>query len=387
MRLRHLSIKSTVLGIGMAAVLMFLLSACHSNSTGKAPCAAKMGMSPPVYPVFSPLAALPLTHPGRAMHDGSWDRTGGNEDYLKIAPGQTVTLLDHEGAGIIHRFWMTISPTDTHVLRQAILRMYWDGEKEPSVECPIGDFFGVGFGEHKDYISLPLNETSGGCNCYWPMPFHKHARWTLENRSDKQIDSFYYNIDSTAYDSLPDDMKEFHACWRRENPTDPHHNYTILDTEGDGTYVGTALFMQGKNPDAKNKLAFLEGDEMIYIDRLDSNPATPVNWKHPEPVPQIAGTGTEDYFCGGWYFSSGPYSAPYAGCVIKDEANSRISAYRWNIEDAIPFHENIRVTIEHGSGDDTVADYSSVAYFYQSGPHKPYPPLPENPVDLLPGAP
>ena len=379
----------------MAVARMFLLSACQSSSTGPARGAARMATAAPACPVFSPLAALPLPHPGEARHEGSWDRTGGYRDSIPIAPGQTVTLLDYEGAGVIHRFWMTMSPFNVdpryheqnpEQMRQTILRMYWDNEKEPSVECPIGDFFGVGFGQCQDYVSLPMNETGGGANCYWPMPFQQHARWTLENRSAKAVRSFYYNIDYTACESLPAEMKEFHACWRRENPTDPQHNYTILDAEGDGTYVGTALFMQGKNPEAKNKLGFMEGDEMIYIDQPNPEPATPAKWKHHEPVPQINGTGTEDYFCGGWYFTSGPYSAPYAGCVIKDEAAARISAYRWNIEDAIPFHKNIRVTIEHGTGDNTVADYSSVAYFYQSGPHKPYPPLPENPADLLPGA-
>jgi D-arabinan exo alpha-(1,3)/(1,5)-arabinofuranosidase (non-reducing end) len=373
----------------IAALPMLLLSACQSHPAGKSSCkmCGKMGSdTTTACPIFSPLAALPLKHSGRAMHEGSWDRTGGNRDFLTVAPGQTVTLLDYQGAGIIHRFWMTISPGNVQSLRQTILRIYWDNEKEPSVECPLGDFFGVGFGQEKDYVSLPLDETSGGFNCYWPMPFHKHARWTLENRSDKPIHAFYYNVDFTAYDSLPNDIQKFHACWRRENPTSPQHNYTILEAEGDGTYVGTALFMQGLNM-GQNKLAFLEGDEMIYIDQPNPNPPTPKDWKHPEPVPQINGTGTEDYFCGGWYFRSGPYSAPYSGCVIKDDKNSRVSAYRWNIEDAIPFHKNIRVTIEHGSGDDTEADYSSVAYFYQSGPHEPYPPSPTNAADLLPSTP
>jgi hypothetical protein len=367
---------------------MFLLSACQSGSAGRATDAAKKGMAPPSYPLFSPLAALPLPHAGRAMQEGSWDRTGGNKDYVaNIAPGQTVTILDCQGAGVIQRFWMTISSSAaTNALSQAILRMYWDDEKEPSVECPLGSFFGVGFGQHLDYISLPLSETSGGYNCYWPMPFHRHARWTLENRSDTQINRFYYNIGYTAYGSVPDDMKTFHACWRRENPTDPHRNYTILEAEGDGTFVGAALFMQGINP-GKKKLAFLEGDEMIYIDQPISNPPPPKDWQHPEPVPRINGTGTEDYFCSGWYFNKGPYSAPYHGCVLKDADKSRISAYRWHIEDAIPFHLNLRVTIEHGSGNSVEADYSSVAYFYQSGRHRPYPPLPQNPADLLPHTP
>lgn len=350
--------------------LVLLLSAC---------CTIKKADVTAV-PLVSPLAGVAIPHPGQAMHEGSWDRSGGNGDARSVAPGQTITLLDYHGAGIVHRFWVTIAPrAEMHIHSQAILRMYWDDEKEPSVECPVGAFFGVGFGEQKDYISLPLNEISGGYNCYWPMPFHKHARWTLENRSNRKIDAFYYNIDFTAFDSLPADVKEFHASWHRENPTQPGKNYTILDAEGDGQYVGTALFMQAIKP---HDIGFLEGDEMIYIDGRTE--PTPPQWNHTEPVPQINGTGTEDYFSSGWYFDHGVYSAPYHGVVIKDETAARVSAYRWNIEDAIPFHKNIRVTIEHGTNNDHVADYSSVAYFYQSGPHKPYPPLPTDPADLLP---
>src|SRR5215469_439281 len=141
-------------------------------------------------PGSSPLASLPLPHPGTAMHAGSWDRTGGNRDFFTVPPGKTITLLDQDGAGVIHRFWMTISPRNVQSLRQVILRMYWDNETNPSVECPIGDFFGVGFGETADYKSLPMDESSGGYNCYWPMPFHKHTHWTLENRSSETIGSF-----------------------------------------------------------------------------------------------------------------------------------------------------------------------------------------------------
>lgn len=337
-------------------------------------------------PAFSPLGSLPLAHPGTAMHAGSWDRTGGNRDFITIPPGKTVTVLDQNGAGEIHRFWMTISPRNVQALRQVILRMYWDNETNPSVECPIGDFFGVGFGETRDYRSLPMDEDSGGYNCYWPMPFHKHARWTVENRSSETIHSFYYNVDYTSYRSLPENMLEFHACWRRENPTSPNRNYTILEARGEGFYAGVALFMQGLHM-GKNKLAFLEGDEMIYVDQPNPNPPTPPHWHHSGGVPQINGTGTEDYFGGGWYFDHGPFSAPYHGCTIKDDKISRVSAYRWQIEDAVPFHKNIRVTIEHGNQDDTEADYSSVAYFYQKNPHEPYPPLPADAADLLPSQP
>src|SRR5580658_574803 len=310
----------------------------------------------------SPLSNLANLRAGRAMHEGSWDRKHLNDDALHIKPGETVTLFTHEGAGCVHRFWVTIAPReDVSVLSLAILRMYWDGDANPSVEVPIGAFFGVGFGEQKDYISMPLDETSGGYNCFWPMPFHKSARWTLTNGSDKKIDSFYYNIDFTALDSLPAATRHFHAQFRREYPTTPGRNYTILDTLGEGHYVGTALFMAGK------ALYFLEGNEMVYIDGATT--------------PSIEGTGTEDYFCSGWYFDRGLYSAPYHGVIIKDEKPARVSAYRWHIEDAIPFTKSIRFTIEHGAENTVPADYSSVAYYYLAGPS----PMPNSlPADLLP---
>src|SRR4051794_16774169 len=198
------------------ALLFLTITSCNSTT------------APPAALLTSPLAGLAEPHAGRAMHEGSWDRAGGNADMRAVEPGQTITLLDHQGAGIIHRFWVTIAPrSEMHIHRQAILRMYWDGDENPSVECPVGDFFGVGFGEQKDYISLPLNETSGGYNCYWPMPFHKSAKWTLTNLSDKKIDAFYYNIDYTALDSVPADVRHFRAQWRRENPTSRDKNYTI----------------------------------------------------------------------------------------------------------------------------------------------------------------
>ena len=345
----------------LAATLALLAAPISVIAQGRNP-AALLG---------SPLAGLMLPHDGVAKHEGSWDRSGGNGDARAVDPGQTITLLDYKGAGIIRRFWVTIAPrSEMTIHRQAILRMYWDDEPTPSVEVPIGDFFGVGFGEQHDYISLPLNETSGGYNCYWPMPFHKSAKWTLTNLSKRRIDAFYYNIDFTAYKSLPKDLRHFHAQWRRENPTTKGKNYTILEATGQGHYVGTALFMQNRKG---HGLGFLEGDEMIYIDG--------------ETTPSINGTGTEDYFSSGWYFDRGPYSAPYHGCIIKDDQHGRISAYRWHIEDAIPFHKSIRVTIEHGNQNDTEADYSSVAYWYQSEPHAPFPPLPANPADLLPFVP
>ncbi|HLJ54518.1 MAG TPA: glycoside hydrolase family 172 protein [Chthonomonadaceae bacterium] len=317
------------------------------------------------------LGSLMLPRDGTPKHEGSWDRKGGNGDARSVAPGETLTLLDVKGAGIIRRFWVTIAPrSEMTIHRQAILRMYWDDAKDPSVEVPIGDFFGVGFGEQKDYISLPLNETSGGYNCYWPMPFHKSARWTITNLSKRRIDAFYYNVDYTAYRRLPGRLLDFHATWRRENPTTREKNYTILDAQGEGHFCGVALFMQNRRG---HGFGFLEGDEMIYVDGEDK--------------PSINGTGTEDYFSSGWYFDRGLYSAPYHGVTILDTTKGRVSAYRWHIEDAMNFKKSLRVTIEHGNQNDTEADYSSVAYYYMKGSHNANSTIPSDPVDLLPYVP
>jgi len=316
----------------------------------------------------NPLGTLIAPQAGKAYSESSWDRSGGNADMRPVEPGQTLTLMDVKGAGIVQRFWITIAPrAHREIHRQTIIRMYWDGETTPSVEAPVGDFFGVGFGEQVDFQSAPLNQTSGGYNCYWPMPFHKSARWTVTNLSDRRIDAFYFNIQYTKYDSLPADTRLFHAQWRRENPTTPGRNYTILEAKGAGHFVGAAMFMQ---PTRGRSLGYLEGDEMIYVDG--------------EEKPSIYGTGSEDYFSSGWYYDRGPYSALYHGVPIKDPQQGRISTYRWHIPDPIPFTKDIRVTIEHGAASDTRSDYSSMAYWYQTEPHAPFPALPSDPKGFLP---
>jgi hypothetical protein len=272
----------------------------------------------------------------------------------------------------VRRFWATFFPiADPAVARQLILRMYWDGESEPSVETPLGDFFGVGFGETTNYVSLPLAETSGGYDCYWPMPFHRSARWTLENVGAANA-FVWYNIDYTGLDRLPASVRHFHAQWRRENPTSVGKSYTILEASGAGHFVGAALFMRDLSGGVPpyGPFGFLEGDERVFVDG--------------ETTPSVNGTGTEDYFGGGFYFVTGPFSAPFHGAPIKDETLHRVSAYRWHIEDAMPFTRSIRVEIEHGTGNGWEADYSSVAYFYQTEPHAPFPPLPTDPSLLLP---
>lgn len=302
----------------------------------------------------------------RIAHYSSRDPGGGNADFRRIEPGQTLTLVDHRGAGIIRRWWLTIAPrNDRAIQRRLIVRCWWDNEAIPSVEVPVSDFFGMGFGEWRDYVSLPLNMTSGGYNCYWPMPFRRRARISVENRAGKAVDAFYYNIDIETLRRLPDDALYFHAQFRRTRPTQNGKPVTILETTGRGHYVGTLLSMQrirGRG------LGYLEGDERVFVDG--------------EKIPSIIGTGTEDYFSSGWYFDTGVYSAPYHGVTIKDDAKTRINAYRWHIEDPIAFQRSLRFTIEHGGMNDAPnVDYTSVAYWYQTLPPLRFPPLP---ADLMP---
>jgi hypothetical protein len=314
------------------------------------------------------LDALTRARDSRIAHYSSYDPQQKNDDFRQLAPGDTLTLVDHRGAGVVRRWWITIAPRNHEAIqRQLIVRAYWDDETTPSVEVPVSDFFGVGFGAWTDYVSAPLNMTSGGYNSYWAMPFRRRARITVENRSNVLVDRFYYNVDVEAVDRLPDDALYFHAQFRRAT-TRPGAPVTLLEAEGRGHYVGTVLAMQPRNNGA---IWYLEGNERVFIDG-DTASGTP----------RVLGTGTEDYFSSGWYFDTGPYSAPYHGAPIKDTVSGRISAYRWHIEDPIPFAQRLTFTIEHGGTNDTQdVDYSSVAFWYQTHPHKAFPALP---TDLLP---
>ncbi len=314
------------------------------------------------------LGNLFMPRGGKVRHFSSNDPTGGNGDLRSIKPGETLTLMDYKGGpGIVRRWWITIAPrNNVAVQRQAIIRCYWDGETTPSVEVPVSDFFGMGFGEWRDFQSLPLNMTSGGYNCYWPMPFKKSARITVENKSNVFIGAFYYNIDVETHNRLPNDAMYFHAQFRRAQ-TVRGKPYVILETTGKGQYVGTLLSMQkGRG----RGLGFLEGDEQVTVDG--------------EATPSILGTGTEDYFSSGWYFDTGVYSALYHGVTIKDDAKARVSAYRWHIEDPIPFEKSLRFAIEHGAVNDVESDYSSVAFWYQTHPRPAFPPLPTNLLPMEP---
>lgn len=304
--------------------------------------------------LFSP-SDIPYLRQSRLYHLSSYDTTGGNHDYITIPAGQTATVLDVDGPGVIARIWMTVGSSDPYYMRRILIRMYWDGESYPSVEVPLGDFFGTGFG-YKQYTSRFVGMSSGGFYCYFPMPFNKSARIDIVNQTGIDIDSYYYNIDyQKLVQPFDSTVGYFHAWWHRVIRTTSRDNYVILDAEGHGQFVGCNLNLQGYD----GNLWFLEGDEMIYVDG--------------ESKPSVNGTGTEDFFNSGWYFNHGEFSAPYHGLILKDDSTSRIAAYRFFVGDAVPFEKSIRVTIEHGTENTEAADYSSTAYWYQSEPHRPFP--------------
>jgi D-arabinan exo alpha-(1,3)/(1,5)-arabinofuranosidase (non-reducing end) len=312
---------------------------------------------------------------GRDPHRGSnWGGLRSMEARIKrvlLAPGEMHTMASLSGAGMVTRIWMTtLLPFNAHALRDLVLRFYWDGETNPSVQSPFGDFFGAPFGAYQPYASAPMSLTAGAFNCLWLMPYAKGARLEVTNEGAKLVDPFFYNI---TYQDLPDgppsDLR-FHAHWRRENPTRRGVPYTILDAEGSGHYVGCHLNMQNREwwlrapvRDVKFPRGFglgmLEGWESIYRDG--------------EMEPSVRGTGTEDYFNGAWYYlaKGGRFSAPYHGCLVRDVLRGRVAVYRFDMAAPVSFSHSLRVQIRHGFYDDLPGDYSSTAYWYQTEPHRP----------------
>ncbi len=294
--------------------------------------------------------------PGEFLQVSSYDTTGGNRDRFEIAPGDSAVLLDLEGSGVIRRLWITVASQDPHYLRRIALRMYWDGEETPSVDVPLGDFFGNGF-EKIHYTALPMGVSSGGFYCYLPMPFARSARIVAENGTGQAVDAFYFNASVERGGHLSFPLATFHAQWTRDPRTTSPRPHTLLEARGEGQLVGVSLNAEGYD----DSFGYLEGDESFWIDGEFRG----------------QGTGTEDYFNGGWYFQDGPFAAPFHGVVLMDPERGRVAAYRWHLPDPVRFRDSIRVELEHGHANEAVADLASVAYWYQTEPHRPFPPLPQ----------
>ena len=333
-----------------------------------------------------PLANLPRLTGTRSARASSWDRTGGNDDRLHIQPGATAVLAEIERSGVVRHIWMTIACREPHYLRRIVLRAYWDGEDEPSIEAPIGDFFGMGHARARNFAALPLQmspQDGKGFNCWFPMPF-AGARFEVESQCSEAEVLLYFYIDYELMD-VDEKMGRFHAQFRRENPTDGISeeglsnddfqirgenpdgagNYVLLEAEGEGHYVGCNLNIQNLRKTGLNNFNWYgEGDDMIFVDG--------------EPFPpSLHGTGTEDYFNTAWCPTQS-YHAPYHGLTMPGEQNwwGKVSMYRFHIEDPVRFNRSIRVTIEHGHANHRSDDYSSTAYWYQAEPHAAYPTLP-----------
>jgi hypothetical protein len=341
------------------------------------------------------LEALAAPHEGRSMRvssshrlpDGNYDPDS-NWDNGNIKPGETRVLVDLEGPGEITHLWMTFLGPGPHPWakegaanhQEMLLRIFWDHRERPDVEAPVGEFFACGFGRRMEVQSLPVIVDDGDSyNCFWRMPFRKAARVEVVNQGTKDVALFYYNLD-WIQKPVPEDTPYFCARYNQEYPATIGKDYVILDAQGKGHYVGTALFVRSRSP-----MWFGEGDEKIYIDG--------------EERASIWGTGTEDYFLAAWGLKQN--STPYFGTPRAEEwgiLGQRTAAYRWHIQDPIVFNTGIRFTIEHygwvprdenpegkeDSWNERQDDFASVAYWYQTGPVKPFGNIPPAEARKLP---
>jgi hypothetical protein len=328
------------------------------------------------------LTDLPKARDYVQKRASSYDRSGGNFDLRRLAAGETLTLLEDSGSGIITHIWMTLTNDDPDELKALVLRMYWDGESSPSVEAPLGDFFGLGLGEYFLFHSIPLAVgPDRALNCFFPMPFNKRARITLSNESDRPVHAVFFNIDYQAYSHpLSADLLYFHAQYRQATPArglnnkwkdnddpladkqknlDGKDNYVWLEARGRGHYVGVTMSVLQNQDDWWG-----EGDDMFFIDGA--------------ATPSINGTGSEDYFLGAFGFGQTAFSYDLFGAPVKggQVAGSRSSVYRFHLDSPIPFTKSLRATIEHGHANVRSDNYFSVGYWYQTEPHMAFPPLP-----------
>ena len=324
-----------------------------------------------------------LTHQQTyTMHrSSSRELTGANADARAVTPGQTFTVLDTDGPGMISHVWFTLNDSEPYSLKRLVLRMYWDGESTPSVETPIGDFFGLGNGVYYRWESLLLSAGADkALNSYFPMPYKHHARITVTNEGKQSLNSLYWNIDYRSYPKpMAEDTLYFHAQYRQAQPThgwtnnwytngdpivnyrrnlDGKDNYVWFEAKGHGQFVGVTMSIL-QNQDGW----WGEGNDLFQID----GDAT-----------SMVGTGSEDYFLGAWDFAGAQdfllHGAPVLG---KELAGDRTSVYRFHFDSPIPFKKSMRASIEHGHGNHRSDNFYSVAYWYQAEPHEAFPALPD----------
>ena len=302
----------------------------------------------------------------------STDKTMANRDHLEpFLPGEKRTIAEIKGTGVINHIWITIAPPPNELSRNdIILRIYWDGNDYPSVESPIGPFFGQGWDERYNYAALPLSaapEKGSSMVSYFTMPFEKGARIEIENQNDKNINAFYFYVDYYEMEKLPKDMGRFHAWynhnmtkalpegeteWALTGPWKPNtqldRNFTFIETKGKGHFVGINYYVHSPTP-----MWYGEGDDMWFIDG--------------EKTPSLIGTGTEDFFNTSWCPKE-PFSHPHFGYPrVNNDVGwlGRTHVYRFFINDPIFFEKSVKGTIESGHNNNLTLDLSTVAYWYQ----------------------
>jgi len=287
--------------------------------------------------------------------------------FITLEPMSSIILADIQGSGMIQHIWITC---DSKLYRDCVLRIIWDDEPMPSIEVPLGDFFANGHGLRYNVNSLPITvNPAGAFNSYWPMPFYRSAKITLENQraEDDFFKDFFYQI-TYALGKMPPDMAHFHAQYRHSLTRRDHPEHVILaDVQGDGQYVGTHIDWTQLSDGWWG-----EGEVKFYIDG-------------DEGYPTICGTGTEDYFGGAWGFNNEIFSTPFSGRPLWDREAGKVpkhGLYRWHIPDPIRFKHDLKVTVQTlgwwpGPRYQPLADeIASVAYWYQREPHIAFPTLP-----------
>jgi hypothetical protein len=310
----------------------------------------------------------------KSLKQSSYDRRGGNRDFWTIPAGTTQEVFSSPGPGVITHIWFTIAARSSMHLKEIVLRGYWDGNTKPSIEAPVGDFFGLNLGQYVHHESAYLACSPGkSLNCYFAMPFAKSARLTVTNESAEPVGSFYSNIDYEL-GPLPEDALYFHAQYRQCSPCQAVHgedlnptgakNYVFFETRGRGQLLGVTL---GVLLNADGWMG--EGDDMIFIDD--------------ETKPAINGTGSEDYFLGSWNFGGRDGATPFSHhmygaplIVMPERTGGRYCCYRWHGDNPVAFTRYLKHTLEHGHANDRGDNWFSVGYWYQSEPYTDFPALP-----------
>jgi hypothetical protein len=340
--------------------------------------AAPAPQAPAAASAAPPLPAYVRAHNYKSLKQSSFDKTGGNRDAWNIPAGGTYEVFNAQGPGVISHIWFTIAARGGDHLKELVLRGYWDGNAKPSVEAPIGDFFGLNLNSYFIYESEYLKCSPGkSLNCYFAMPYRQSAKFTVTNEGKQEVPSFYSNIDYMTVPSLPADTLYFHAQYRQNAPCAPmtyqgakinlngEKNHIYCETRGRGHLMGVTLgVLQNANG------WWGEGDDMIFVDD--------------ETKPVITGTGSEDYFLGSWDFggrdgaipfSHSMYGAPLI--VNAERTGGRYCCYRWHGDNPVTFDRYLKHTMEHGHANDRGDNFFSVAYWYQDRPYTDFPPLPD----------